>query len=91
MSNADSKCIDWDHLDGEIKSWEDTAKFVMADIKDRHAFGLHKYGTALSTNTKEDMLQHLYEELLDGAIYIKTLINQRKEEQSCKTSYGGCC
>lgn len=70
--------IAWKALDQEVKAWEATTKDVIADMLEREAFGLQKYGKALTVATDEDMLQHLYEELLDGAVYIKTLINQRK-------------
>lgn len=70
--------ITWKVLDQEVKTWESTTKNVIVDMQEREAFGLQKYGKSLTVNTDEDMLQHLYEELLDGAVYIKTLINQRK-------------
>lgn len=72
------KEIGWDALDQEIKHWGSTTKDVIKDMLEREAFGLQKYGKALTVATDEDMLQHLFEELLDGAVYIKTLINQRK-------------
>jgi len=63
--------------------WEKVAKktswdTVIEDIRQREDFGYKKYGKYLDKNTDEDMLQHLYEELLDATVYIKTLINQRK-------------
>ena len=70
--------IAWKALDEEVKKWQSTTINVIEDMKEREAFGLQKYGKALTVATDEDMLQHLYEELLDGAVYIKTLINQRK-------------
>ncbi len=51
-------------LDKEIENHGETLKAVVSDL--------------LSSNTDEDMLQHLYEELLDASMYIKTLILQRK-------------
>lgn len=55
-------------------SWND----VIEDMRQREEFGYKKYGKYLYVKTNEDMLQHLYEELLDATVYIKTLINQRK-------------
>lgn len=75
--------------DREAPKWERTTSLVIDDMKKREAFGLQKYGKYLSINTDEDMLQHLYEELLDGAVYIKTLIEQRKIRAI--KSYGGGC
>ncbi len=68
----------WKALDQEVKHWDSTTSNVIEDMKQREAFGLQKYGKVLTENTDEDMLQHLYEELLDASVYIKTLINQRK-------------
>ena len=74
----ENKALDWKKLDNEVKEWESSSKQVIKDIRKREAFGLQKYGKALHKFTDEDMLQHLYEELLDASIYIKTLIEQRK-------------
>ena len=52
---------------------------VVMDIRNRALFGLTKHGILLDKNTREDMLNHLYEELLDAAVYIRTLIEQRKK------------
>ena len=65
-------------LDKEIENHGETLKAVVSDLRKRETLGLHKYGKVLSRNTDEDMLQHLYEELLDASMYIKTLILQRK-------------
>lgn len=51
---------------------------VVKDMKQREIFGFKKYNKYLTDKTDEDMLQHLYEELLDAAVYIRTLIEQRK-------------
>jgi hypothetical protein len=53
---------------------------VIKDMKQREIFGFKKYNKYLTERTDEDMLQHLYEELLDGAVYIRTLIEQRKNK-----------
>jgi hypothetical protein len=39
---------------------------------------MYKYNRFLRADCPDDMLQHLYEELLDAAVYIKTLINQQE-------------
>jgi hypothetical protein len=56
-------------------SWD----FVVEDIAKREAMGYTKYGKWLSASTDERMLQHLYEELLDATVYIKTLILQQDD------------
>jgi len=50
---------------------------VIADLKRREQFGALKYGKFLTHHTTEDTMQHLYEELLDAALYIKTEMKKR--------------
>jgi len=58
----------------ELKtSWD----YVKQDIAKREEMGYNKYGKYLTPQTDEHMLQHLYEELLDATVYIKTLILQQ--------------
>lgn len=61
------------------KNFETSTDLVIQDMARREGFGYAKYGKYLHVNTDEDMLVHLYEELLDGAVYIRTLIEQRKK------------
>jgi hypothetical protein len=51
---------------------------VLADIEARKQLGIKKYGTALQAGNGRDMLQDLYEELLDACIYIRGEIENRK-------------
>lgn len=67
---------DWYYLKQEATATDN----VIKDLRQREQFGYKKYGKFLTTKTDEDMLQHLYEELLDASLYIKTLINQRKKK-----------
>lgn len=57
-------------------TWND----VIKDIRKREATGVLKYGKYLTKHTSEDTLQHLYEELLDAVVYIKTEILKREKE-----------
>ena len=50
---------------------------VIADLREREQFGALKYGKFLTHHTTEDTMQHLYEELLDAALYIKTEMKKR--------------
>lgn len=59
-----------------MPSWNE----VIKDMLDRNEFGANKYNKYLDRNTNEDMLQHAYEEALDLAVYLKTLILQRQEK-----------
>lgn len=43
---------------------------VCADIAERQQFGLQKYGCTVA-DSPDDMQRHLYEELLDAAIYYR--------------------
>lgn len=58
----------------EVDTWD----YVIADILERNEMGREKYGVTLKPNTKEDMLQHAYEEALDLTVYLKTEILKRK-------------
>lgn len=51
---------------------------VIKDLKEREQFGALKYGKFLTPHSNEDMMQHLYEELLDAALYIKNEMTIRK-------------
>ena len=46
-------------------------KSVIEDLKSRSERGIKKYNTTLDQNNKDDFMNHLYEELLDAAQYIK--------------------
>lgn len=61
-------------MEDEKTSWD----YVLEDIAKREKMGYNKYGKYLTVKTDEDMLNHLYEELLDATVYIKTLLLQRK-------------
>jgi len=57
---------------------------VIADIRARQERGIAKYGTTLAENPAAivERLQHLYEELLDGALYCKWAMNKLSEQPS---------
>jgi len=44
---------------------------VIEDLKSRSERGINKYNTTLDQNNKDDYMNHLYEELLDAAQYVK--------------------
>jgi len=44
---------------------------VIEDLKSRSKRGIEKYGTTLDQNNKDNYMNHLYEELLDAAQYVK--------------------
>lgn len=53
---------------------------VISDLQKRAEIGFKKYGTNTERTdlAPEDWLQHLYEELLDGAIYINAYLTSIK-------------
>lgn len=52
---------------------------INADLQKREAKGIKTYGTTLddANLNREELLNHLYEELLDSVFYIKKLINDK--------------
>lgn len=54
------------------------------ELRKRSQTGLAKYGIFLEDAglTKSELLQHLLEELLDAANYIRTLLEKEKDEES---------
>jgi hypothetical protein len=44
---------------------------VINDLRSRSERGIKKYNTTLDQNNKDDFMNHLYEELLDAAQYVK--------------------
>ena len=61
----------------EARAENSITKDVIADLIERERFGALKYGKYLTHHTTEDTMQHLYEELLDAALYIKTEMKKR--------------
>jgi hypothetical protein len=85
-TNEDGNCWKCKEIDDEVNKFNlqpleirnmiDTPKdtittSVMEDLKLRADRGLQKYNTTLGENNKDDFMNHLYEELLDAAQYIK--------------------
>ncbi|MEV0616144.1 hypothetical protein AB0I81_22715 [Nonomuraea sp. NPDC050404] len=50
---------------------------VIADIEARRDLGIQRYGTALQPHNGRDALRDLYEELVDGAMYVKQVMVER--------------
>jgi hypothetical protein len=69
--------MNWfDALDGLVEPKEiPILDEVIEDLKSREKKGIETYGTTLDNAglSKGELLQHLYEELLDAAMYIKAL------------------
>ena len=51
---------------------------VIVDIAERQAHGIAKYGTTVADNplALKEWMQHAYEELLDGAVYLKRAMEE---------------
>jgi NTP pyrophosphatase (non-canonical NTP hydrolase) len=61
-------------------------KKVINDLQDREARGIEKYGTTMDrTDLKQkDWQQHLYEELLDAALYCKKMQEPSIAVKACE-------
>lgn len=53
------------------------ADLVVKDMQERSAIGAKRYGVKLQPHNGRDALIDLYQELLDGANYIRQLIFER--------------
>lgn len=51
---------------------------VIADMHERNALGRARYGTPLQPYNGRDALVDAYQELLDGAVYLRQAIEERK-------------
>ena len=82
MSGGMEEMHEWEEAEKlrwskESDKKESTWNTVREDIRKREQLGALKYGKYLTKHTTEDTLQHLYEELLDAVVYIKTEILKR--------------
>ena len=50
---------------------------VQADLEERERIGVQRYGTKLQAHNGRDALRDLYEELLDGACYVRQVMEER--------------
>jgi hypothetical protein len=68
-----------------FRYWKDMTveEKIIAQIKQRAAAGLAKYGTSMRRTdlSVHDWLQHAKEEMLDGAIYLQKLQDQLESER----------
>lgn len=55
----------------------DIQSLVIDDIRARREVGIQRYGTALQSHNGRDGLRDLYEELIDGAMYARQLLEER--------------
>jgi hypothetical protein len=60
---------------------------VIEDLRSRSERGIKKYNTTLDQNNKDDYMNHLYEELLDAAQYVKKEMSIIPEIQSLIKQY----
>lgn len=65
------------HNDG-VPIWE----LVIADMKERDNVGRQRYGTPLQAHNGRDALVDCYQEILDTAVYIRQLIEERKNARA---------
>jgi len=60
---------------------------VVDKYYDRSQVGITKYGTTLESNSKDNYLVHLQEELMDATLYIEKLLSLEKEITSLVKKY----
>ncbi len=61
----------------ELRDGPSVQSMVIADMHTREQTGIERYGTALHPHNGRDALRDLYEELLDGVMYVRQLIAER--------------
>lgn len=79
IPNDGPACWDLVIADGEAESRADEGdaalrKIVLADMRDRDAYGRAKYPAPLQPHNGRDALADFYQEMLDGAVYAKQAI-----------------
>jgi len=70
-----------------LKPKDEITTSVMEDLKSRSDRGHVKYGTTLHQNNHQNMLQHMYEEALDFAQYLKKEITTLNTIQDLVNQY----
>ena len=63
---------------------DDTEQLVVRDIFLRQMRGMAKYGKTVAENPLpfREWLQHAYEEMLDGAVYLKRIMQELDAKQA---------
>lgn len=62
------------------------ADLVVADMIERKAIGVSRYGVPLRPHNGRDPLQDLYEELLDACNYVKQRLVEDEEARNAERS-----
>lgn len=65
------------HQPQPTKGQTDIYPLVLKDIEARVKAGKQKYGTLLQSHNGRDALWDLYQELIDAAMYIRQVIEER--------------
>lgn len=65
-----------------VAKFDPIVEAVRADLLARSQVGIRKYGVTLAENPIQlrDWLQHAYEEMLDGANYLKAAITKLDDQ-----------
>jgi len=53
---------------------------VVEDIEERDRIGMERYGVPLTVGVGVEPLKNAYEEALDQAVYLRQMIEERKDE-----------
>ena len=61
---------------------------VIADMRERDAAGLARYGTRLQAGNGRDALVDAYQEALDLAVYLRQAIEERRTQEAASDGVG---
>lgn len=61
------------------KADDSVVESVREKLLIRSNIGINKYNTTLDSNNKDNYLNHLQQELMDGANYIEKLLQQKRD------------
>ena len=61
------------------KADDSVVESVREKLLIRSNIGINKYNTTLDSNNKDNYLNHLQQELMDGANYIEKLLRQKRD------------
>jgi hypothetical protein len=63
-------------------------ELVIRDVQERMRVGMERYGTLLRPFNGRDALRDLYEELLDGAMYARQVLEEQKDVLPAAAEFG---
>lgn len=71
----------------QLELFDSIVENVREKLLKRSQTGLKKYNTSLKINNRDNYLNHLQDELLDGANYIEKLLSQKLDIKQLVENY----